>query len=265
MVKDHKGNVYKSLIEMCRAWHMPYELVYQRIKVAKWPVFEALETPQEDGMHIFDQDGTEYDSFAEMCAEWNITQAAYRGRRLRGWTREDALTTELIKPGTVAKDKERILSLFDQLSGMTAEDLLEAVEIYRQVKEQERDVKAAHFENRPRMKTGPATKAYTDREGNYFSCLREACNAYGQSYNLCKHRLFDGWPFQFAVEYPAGSASFTDHVGNEFTSLSSMCKYYDIDKRVFAKRYDEGWSLKDALTLPEEETPKFTKDEKKSL
>lgn len=256
MITDHKGKAYRNMIEMSRAWGLPYELVYQRHKIAKWPLYEALETPEEDGLFIIDENGEQYDTFAEMCSAHEISLSTYTGRRKRGWSRRDALVTKLVQPGRKTKDKEKIFSILDQLSGMTAEDLLNALDLYREIMDEERDVKAARFENRPRKKTGPAPKEYEDRYGNHFSCLREACEAYDQSYDLCKHRLFDNWPLQYALECPPGFNSFKDHIGNEFTTLASMCRYYEMDRAVFAKRYDAGWSLRDALMLPEGKVPK---------
>lgn len=95
-----------------------------------------------------------------------------------------------------------------------------------------------------------------------FHGLREACQAYGRSYELAKHRLFDNWPLQYALEMPPGCEAFYDHVGNEFRTLAQMCRYYEIDRAVFAKRYDAGWSLEEALMLPVGKTPKRLAGEK---
>lgn len=262
MMKDHTGKVYKSMIEMCKAWDMPYELVYQRKVIAKWPLVEALTTPVEEGVGIYDHDGNEYSSFAEMCAAYHRASATYLGRRNRGWTREEALTTEPVLPGTKERNQEAIMSLFDQLAGLTAEDLLKAVKLYQEVNDQERDVYAAPMEHRPRKKSGPQPKTLVDRDGNVFHGLREACQAYGRSYELAKHRLFDNWPLQYALEMPPGCEAFYDHVGNEFRTLAQMCRYYEIDRAVFAKRYDAGWTLEDALMLPVGKTPKRLAGEK---
>ena len=154
------------------------------------------------------------------------------------------------------------MSLFDQLAGLTAEDLLKAVKLYQEMNDQERDVYAAPMEHRPRKKSGPQPKTLVDRDGNVFHGLREACQAYGRSYELAKHRLFDNWPLQYALEMPPGCEAFYDHVGNEFRTLAQMCRYYEIDRAVFAKRYDAGWTLEDALMLPVGKTPKRLAGEK---
>ena len=261
MVKDHKGKSYRNYMLMCRKWNIPYELFRQRHSVLKWPIYEALETPVEDGTSIFDHEGQLYDTFAEMCTAWEISAQCYRERRKRGWSRKDALLIDTVKPGTVTKDTQQILSLFDQLAGMTAEDLLVAVQLYVGAREQKRDVDGAKYEQSPRKKTGPTPKIYTDRDGNQFSGLREACEAYGQAYDLAKHRIFDGCPLQFALEYPSGYDAFEDHLGNIFSTYSALCKYYEIDKHEFAKRYNAGWTLKDALMLPIGKEPYRTKEE----
>src|SRR5699024_8873443 len=98
---------------------------------------EALTTPVEEGVGIYDHDGNEYSSFAEMCAAYHRASATYLGRRNRGWTREEALTTEPVLPGTKERNQEAIMSLFDQLAGLTAEDLLKAVKLYQEVNDQE--------------------------------------------------------------------------------------------------------------------------------
>lgn len=249
MVKDHKGKEYKNYMQMAKAWGISYEVFHQRFSVLKWPVYEALETCEEDGTMIKDTDGVVYDTFADMCAAWEVSMATYRARRLRGWTRDDALTTPPIKPGTQRYEQDQVADLFERLGTMTAQDLLEAVQLYISMKEQHRDMHSAEYEGRPRKKTGPAPKELVDRDGNKFSGLRDACAAYGQNFELAKHRIFDGWPLQYALDFPSGKGKFEDHLGNKFSSYSAMCKYYEIDKHEFAKRYDAGWTLRDALML----------------
>lgn len=258
MVLDHKKQVYKNYMEMSKAWGISYELFHQRYNIARWPLFEVLETNPEDGVEIRDHEGNLYDTMGEMCSAYEISYPTYRERRLRGWNKRDSLITPPIKPGVKTKCTDNLLELLENISQMTAEDLLNAVQLYQNRKSEIRDVSSAEFEGRPRQKTGPATKPYVDRDGNYFNSLREVCEAYGQPYGLCKHRLFDNWPLQYALECPAGCSSFIDHKGNEFSSLASMCKYYDIDKKVFAERMNNNWTLKDALMLPVEKQPKET-------
>lgn len=254
MVRDHKERVFSSYIECADAYGIPYELFRKRYNLEGWPLHEALETPAHEGIHIYDGDFEEYGSFSDMCRAHNILYATYQARRLRGWSKEDALQKEVVQEGCRENNLGEILHMLKNIEDMTLGDLLRLAELAQKANQEEAEVKSARVNGSCRKKTGPKHQ-YTDRNGYTFDSLRDACEAYDQNHRLCKHRLYDGWPLQYALEYPAKFDDFRDHKNQRFKTLAAMCNYYDIDKHIFADRMNDGWDLKDALTLPEDEVP----------
>lgn len=94
---DHRGTVFESVGDMCRAWHISRVAYKSRIQNG-WTLERALTTPTwkrvPDKLDPVDHKGKKYGSIAEMCRMHKITPQTYRSRMLTlGWTVEEALTT----------------------------------------------------------------------------------------------------------------------------------------------------------------------------
>ena len=46
--KDHKGNEFNSIVEMCDYWHISPYCFYLRTKKLNWEIKKALTTPQRE-------------------------------------------------------------------------------------------------------------------------------------------------------------------------------------------------------------------------
>lgn len=141
-VVDHKGNEYKSICKMCRAYDVTY-LTFHRRQNSGWSLEECLlgKGPVEDhegrsfvsttamckfyginlssynsrlqqGLsveeallgNVFDFKGNRYFSVGAMCGYWGIPCSLYKYRMSRGWNQQDALT---IKPKSQPKVRTR--------------------------------------------------------------------------------------------------------------------------------------------------------------
>lgn len=94
---DHRGTVFESVEDMCRAWHISRVVYKGRLK-SGWTLERALTTPARKRapgkLDPVDHTGKRYGSIAEMCGSYKIQPQTYRTRRLTlGWTVEEALTT----------------------------------------------------------------------------------------------------------------------------------------------------------------------------
>jgi hypothetical protein len=69
MIKDHRGDCFKSTFEMCQAWGIDYYLFAERRKRG-WSLQQALLTPTSEGSTVFDHEGH---VFANEQAMLNIT------------------------------------------------------------------------------------------------------------------------------------------------------------------------------------------------
>jgi hypothetical protein len=91
--KDHLGNVYPSLSEMCRKYNIGIMTYNGRIK-SGWNKEKALVTPATRVTHkpCDDFKGKHYRSKAEKCREYGIEPHAYNERIKKGYSEEEALT-----------------------------------------------------------------------------------------------------------------------------------------------------------------------------
>lgn len=90
---DHKGVMYKSLIEMCAVYNVSRTTFISRIN-SGLSVEEALTRRLYTGNSkaITDHLGGEFPTVMSMCAKWGIKPSTYKMRIKLGWTVEEALT-----------------------------------------------------------------------------------------------------------------------------------------------------------------------------
>jgi DNA-binding transcriptional regulator YhcF (GntR family) len=93
--KDHLGNKYPSIKDMCKVYGVNPETYSRRIKVYKMTVEEALTRPvkRNGGQQIRDHKGTLYKSHTRMCEHYGISRKLFEYRIAHGWSLEAALTT----------------------------------------------------------------------------------------------------------------------------------------------------------------------------
>lgn len=94
---DHKGNVYSSKREMCKAYGISLAGYNSRLD-AGLSKEEALTKPNRNGPEaVTDHLGNEYRSIRKMCSVYGIRSQVYRNRIKYGWGKEKALTTPVRK------------------------------------------------------------------------------------------------------------------------------------------------------------------------
>lgn len=128
-VKDHLGNEYNTVYEMCGHYNIGVQTYYKRIQRG-YTLKEALEKPvriRKDIDSIIDHIGNKYESIAEMCEHYNVNVKTYYNRLNHGCTLEYALTkndkkdiddvedTEDIKKTGLDKSIDTFFYVFEQL------------------------------------------------------------------------------------------------------------------------------------------------------
>ena len=90
--KDHLGNEYSSISEMCRAYGANRFKFFNRLE-AGWSIKDAL-TRHDDGRkeQSVDHLGNVFESKADMCRYYKTPVSQFAGRIKAGWTVEEALT-----------------------------------------------------------------------------------------------------------------------------------------------------------------------------
>lgn len=115
---DHKGNVYETIEEMCKAYNIPYSNYKKRMSTG-WGKEEALTKPVHKRKNFnpqIDHLGNRFNSIAEMCTAWKLSSKEYIVRRKRGYTLEEALTGELDKGSSNRTDYSKNKDIVEYLS-----------------------------------------------------------------------------------------------------------------------------------------------------
>jgi len=93
---DHKGNIYTSASEMCKAYNISEKVFWSRIRICKWDLEKTLTTPLYDApsnaVEAVDHKGNKFKSVSEMCRFWDVKLSRYKERVKMGWSVEKALT-----------------------------------------------------------------------------------------------------------------------------------------------------------------------------
>lgn len=91
---DHLGNIFKSKKEMCKYWDISIIAYEKRIKkgMGKEEALTSKKKTYSEEQDRTDHLGNVFNSIAQMCKYWNITNHIYTKRINDGWTKEQALT-----------------------------------------------------------------------------------------------------------------------------------------------------------------------------
>lgn len=92
--KDHKGNEFASLSDMCKFWSVKADVFCARMKRG-WTLEKALETPiqhRHRRKRCIDHTGAEFETIIDMCKHWGIDRRVFTSRIRSNWELEKALT-----------------------------------------------------------------------------------------------------------------------------------------------------------------------------
>ena len=90
--RDHLGNSYPSLKDMCEHYRIQYQTYYKRV-LSSWSVERALTTPEHRDP-VKDHLGNVYRSKKDMCQEYGISDSTLNKRLRKGMSLKEALTGE---------------------------------------------------------------------------------------------------------------------------------------------------------------------------
>lgn len=245
--KDHLGNEFDSIANMCDFYNLAITTYYGRIS-SGWSLKDALETPamsKEQGIHnkeAIDHLGNKFTTIKEMCTYYGITDELFCNRKRRGWSLEKILTEPL-----------QDLSCYDHL-GKRFNTITEMCRFYK--------IKQSAYLNR--IKSGWSLKdalliptkesiSCCDHLGNEFDSVSDMCKYYGLNRNTYNARVKNNWKLEDILTSPVNTnhtIECYDHLGNKFGSYKEMCEFYNISKSTYNSRIREGWTLAEALTIP---------------
>jgi len=241
MIIDHLGKEYKSIEEMCKAYHIHPSTYKFRIS-SGMNIEKALTAPINANTCV-DHLGNTFQSERKMCQFYNVNIATYRTRINNGLSVKDALTLEIRKHS----DKGNIC--YDHLGNE-----------YRSYNAMAKAYKIAPSVLRDRIKRGLSIeealckKEVRDHLGNIYKSERDMCRNYNISVSSYKNRIDNGLSIKDALTKPPSNAKelfgkdCIDHLGNVYKSQREMCQAYNLDYGTFRHRVNTGMSIQEALS-----------------
>lgn len=232
--KDHFGNVYHSIKDMCDFYQIKSSTYHDRIRNG-WSIKDALTVPidvlkQQRQIHfhtegIKDHLGNTYASRVEMCSFYCITIKAYERRLERGWSLKDALTKPL------ALNHQSVLTHIDHLGN-----------IYSSTKEMCDTYKIKPKTYRKRICSGWSIERALTEPLQFAQQKKKKDKSTQTSQSPHKIQKTRKSPNKFICY---------DHLGIEYPTLTKMCAKYNIPRQTFKNRTEKwGWSIEQALTTP---------------
>lgn len=263
--KDHLGNEYPSIKDMCKAYNI-HPVTYKSRLEQGISQEEALTKPKKNytaskRIQIEDHLGNKFSSLKAMCEFYNINPRTYRFRRESGKSIEEALTTPL-QNTHIRKNKPTIDHEGNQFKSYSAMlkywGIGDSTYKYRRTKlgwDMEKALTAPRSETHKPIKCG-----IEDHLGNKYRSLRSLCDAYGVPHTTYTNRIKRGMSQKEALTTPTRSAV-TDHLGNKFSSEKKMCQYWDIPLAAYRGRiHTLNWDLETALTKPVRKMTRSSKE-----
>lgn len=91
--KDHLGQTFKSLREMCKAHGVTYDQFFYRLNQGR-SIAECLDPHiyRPRNKNAVDHLGNEFKSISEMCRHYGILKNTFSTRLSRGWSIKESLT-----------------------------------------------------------------------------------------------------------------------------------------------------------------------------
>lgn len=264
-VRDHLGNEYDTIKEMCSNWGISPQLFLSR-RTRGWGIEKALTTPKkvERVNQPVDHLGNKYNSISEMCRAYGIKYNAFSNRIRSGYDLESALTKEVGKKrNSVGKTVVYRGKEYPSLQSLCNKHKVSCNTVRKRLELgwTMKDAITIPVSQKPRY--GSKGREVKDHLGNEYVTLKDMLNTYGMSVYLYRSRVNKGWSLEQCLTTPkytrdikpqkrSKPSRFTvkDHEGAQFSSKSQMCREWGISYRTFCGRVRKGWSVKEALTTP---------------
>lgn len=196
MVVDHLGNKFKTDIDMCKHWNVPYKTFKSRIYRGS-SLKRALTDPvgQRNSKFVTDHLGNKFNSIKEMCKHWGIPYNNLEIRLKQGWSLKDALEKPLKFSEGNTPVEDHLGNKFNSYQEMCNHwGISYPIFKYRI---QRWDLKKT-LETPIREKD--SSLVVRDHLGNKFKNKREMCRYWGISHVTFYNRINRGWTLKETLE-----------------------------------------------------------------
>lgn len=251
---DHKGNIYKDVAEMCKAYNISTSTYYRKLNAgySKADVLNKVPIP------VMDHKGNEFRNIEEMCDYYGITTRTFYHFRREGKTVSEIFNNAEAKSitdkyGNKFKNITQFCNFYGiRLSqyyyhinkGRTVDNIVDMVEAIR------------YSSDRKRLIIHKKGKVI-NFEGVLYDSVGSLCRTYGIKQNTFYRRRERGFTLEECVygkfkntdtkmEY--SPHRIYDHLGNEFKNAQEMCNFHNVKFGTYRARKSKGLSLSECLS-----------------
>ena len=249
--RDHEGNEFKSISEMCRHWNISPATYAGRARQG-YGLEQCLTMERRHGPEkpVTDHLGNSYPNSTAMFKAYGINGTVYKYRHVvKGWSLEATLTTPL---GDT--DKAGAHACTDHLGNAfpSKKAMCEHWHVPRNVYFLRKKAGKSLSECLAPTRRNQLQQPVKDHLGQEFPCLDDMCAHWGILKSEYMQNVRNGLPLDQALTERTGRPDRPkDHLGNEHPSINAMCRAWGITKTTLRARLELGWTLEEILTHPE--------------
>ena len=192
--KDHLGNKYASITDMCKHYNISVQAYKNRLKKG-WSLQKALETPNAKLLpesQRTDHLGNVYETVKAMANHYGLALDTYNRRIKKGWSIEKALTEPIDTTKHGKPEIDHFGNKFNTLKDMcNYYGVTVSAFSIRRKKGYSLEYCLTHQQKNHRV--------ITDFIGNKFGSEEEMCRHYNISHSKYLHRINSGYPQPMAL------------------------------------------------------------------
>lgn len=268
--KDHLGNEFNSLAEMCE--HYKVGLMTFRSRINRgWSLEDALMIPvgyDKNGAKYTDDNGNTFRTRKEIANFHNMSYNRYRNLINGGYTLEDDKDHKFgvgncnVVTDPFGRTHRTLLSMLKFYDISTSSYVG-----YMVTGRSMTDVLFDKMNKRiPKAKRGNRYNNVVDHLGKSYETISDMCRHYNINYSVLRARLLTGWSLKDSLTVPVNTdicikaKEVEDHLGNKYNSITSMCKSYGLGIDTYKYRIKKGWTVEKALTTLVRPKKKYNRD-----
>jgi hypothetical protein len=261
--KDHLGNPYNTLQDMCDYWKIKPN-AYRARRKRGLSIEEALTIPLR--CSCVDHLGKKFDSAKDMCEYWGVREKTYHDRKQRGLSLEQCLSSEVLP----REYKQDITDHEDRVF-KTQKDMCEYWGVREKTYHDRKSKGWPLKECLSKENTQNSGDLILDHLGKKFDSVKEMCDYWGVTYSTYTGRIKANYTQEEALTMDriitggfkestvASIEERTDHLGTVFVSMNEMCKHWGIKNQTYRARLSRGYTKEEALTK-RQKNPKIVID-----
>ena len=255
--KDHEGNEFKSVAEMCRHWNIT-ACAYAGRRKKGYSVEESLTMPKRTGpgKPCKDHKGNSYPSQTAMFKAYNTNYTVYHYRHdVMGWSQKDALEKPITDSDLAGAHacRDHLGNAFPSKKAMCEFWHVPRNVYFTRVKAGKTLEECLSPATTGRRNGSRQSNRVKDHLGREHYNLDAMCAHWGITKSDYMQNIRNGLPLARALTERTGRPEHPkDHTGQEFPSINAMCRAWGITKTTLRARLELGWTLEQILTHPED-------------